>query len=216
LVPEKLVHSSLPCSGVVVTVVVGVVVVGVVVGVVDSSSPVVTSSLVMLTSPVIVIPVLPICDATVISVVSGSSLNAFATSLVPSHASVTLVIWSRRIVPVAAIADATSSRVRSSSAALTPHDPAANRTSTCCRCTSARDRWHTAVVPSCSESMKLVSTNAVSEQFSAGRLMNPVGLQLRSVLYPKVYSAIASFSVATALAQAVGCTVSSSVVGSEV
>lgn len=82
----------MPCSGVVVNVVVGVVVVGVVVGVVEESSPVVTSSLLIVVSPTTATPVSPICAATVISVVSGSSLYAFAKSFVPSQCKVMSVI----------------------------------------------------------------------------------------------------------------------------
>ena len=117
-------HSSSPWTGVVVPVVVSVVdvvvvvvgvvvalVVAVVVGVVDSSSPVVTNTLVILPPPdrVTVIPVLVMASAAVCSTVRGSSLYALAISVVPMHSRVTLVIWSRRIALVAAIVEAISS-----------------------------------------------------------------------------------------------------------
>jgi hypothetical protein len=59
---------------------------------------------------------------------------------------------------------------------------------------SARASGHTAVVLACTESIKSVKMRAVSEQLSSGRLMKPLGVQLRSVAYPNEYSARTSFN----------------------
>jgi hypothetical protein len=135
--PWNVWHSSSPWTGVVVKVVVTVVV-----GVVDPSLPATTSTLVIVVPPdrVTDTPVLVTCDATFASVVSGSqqlsSLYALATSVVPTHSRVMLVIWSRRITPVSAMADAISSFVKSESRLLSGHEPTPKLTSTCCMCTS--------------------------------------------------------------------------------
>jgi hypothetical protein len=102
LVDWKFVQTNSPCTGVVVTVVVAdevcevvavevgvVVVVGdvvtvdvtVVVGVVDSSSPAWTSTLMSVTSPETVMPVLVMATAALSKRPNGSSLNALNTSV---------------------------------------------------------------------------------------------------------------------------------------
>jgi hypothetical protein len=138
-------HSSSPWSGVVVPVVVDVVV-----GVVDSSLAAMTATLVMAPpESVATTPVLVMAAATSASFVDASqqlsSLYALAMSVVPKHSVVTLVIWSRRITPVAAIVAAISSFVRSVSMSVCGH-ALLNSTRTCCSCASLRLTRQTAVV----------------------------------------------------------------------
>jgi hypothetical protein len=183
-------------------VVVAVVVVGdvvwldvtVVVGVVDSSLIAITSTLVIVASPTTVIPTLVIWAAIVSSVASGTSLYACAISSPATQASVMLVISSRRITPVAAIAVARVRRVNNSSCCVCGHDPAPKLTRMFCSRSSARAAGHTAVLAIWTESIKSVSTIAVREQLSTGRLRNPDGEQLKSMLYPNVYSSIMALS----------------------
>lgn len=128
-------------------VVVGVVVVGVVVGVVDSSSIATTSTLEIERSPDIVIPVFVIAVAIDRSVVRGTSLYAWPINSPATQVNVMLVISSRRMIPVLAMAVAMASRVRSSSPAVNPHEPTPKLARIFCSLNSARSRGHTAVVP---------------------------------------------------------------------
>jgi hypothetical protein len=154
-------QTSSPCTGVVVAVVVGVVVVGVVVtvvvavvvGVVDSSLAAITTTLAIVVLPsdsVTVTPVLVIAVAMTSNVVDGAQqltlLYALATSVVPKHVVVMLVIWSRRILPVLAMVVAISSFVRSEFRSVCGHEPAPKLTSTCCCSSFGPLLWHTAVV----------------------------------------------------------------------
>ena len=136
--------------------VVGVVVaevVAVVVSVVDSSLAAITNTLVIVVLPsdsVTVTPVLLIVVETTSSVVDGSqqptSLYALATSVVPKHLVVMLVIWSRRISRVLAIEVAISSFVSSEFRSVCGHELGPNWTSTCCCSCLGPLVWHTVVV----------------------------------------------------------------------